>query len=124
MKKHVFKFKFVLMGAVAIAAFSAITMLLWNWLMPCIFGLTTISFWQALGLLALVRILFSGIGDNHWMGDGHKRHHHNHLREKWMKMTHEEQKEFIKSRGFGHHPFGRDCERDFFNQKDEPEKKD
>jgi hypothetical protein len=24
-------------------------MLLWNWLMPAIFGLHTISFWQALG---------------------------------------------------------------------------
>lgn len=33
-------------------------MLLWNWLMPEIFGLTTISFWQALGLNLLSGILF------------------------------------------------------------------
>ena len=26
------------------------TMWLWNWLMPIIFGLTKITFWQALGL--------------------------------------------------------------------------
>lgn len=33
-------------------------MLLWNWLMPVIFGLPTISFWQAIGLSVLSSILF------------------------------------------------------------------
>jgi hypothetical protein len=33
---------------------------LWNWLMPVIFGLPMVTFWQALGLLALSRILFGG----------------------------------------------------------------
>lgn len=33
-------------------------MWLWNWLMPPIFGLKTIGFWQAVGLCALGRILF------------------------------------------------------------------
>ena len=32
-------------------------MLLWNWLMPMIFGLPTIGFWQSLGLLVLFRLL-------------------------------------------------------------------
>lgn len=32
-------------------------MLLWNWLMPVIFGLPTIGFWQAFGLCILTRIL-------------------------------------------------------------------
>ena len=36
--------------------------LLWNWLLPPIFGLREITFWQALGLLALCRILFGGFG--------------------------------------------------------------
>lgn len=31
---------------------------LWNWLMPAIFGLTTITFWQAWGLVVLAHILF------------------------------------------------------------------
>ena len=35
-----------------------LTMLLWNWLMPDIFGLTQIDFWQALGLLVLSTLLF------------------------------------------------------------------
>lgn len=33
-------------------------MALWNILMPEIFGLTTITFWQALGLSLLCNILF------------------------------------------------------------------
>jgi membrane protein required for beta-lactamase induction len=33
-------------------------MLLWNWLMPDIFGLPTITFWQAMGLSALGNFLF------------------------------------------------------------------
>jgi len=33
-------------------------MLLWNWLMPKIFGLITINFWEALGLCCLAAFLF------------------------------------------------------------------
>ena len=36
--------------------------LLWNWLLPPLFGWREITFWQALGLLALCRILFGGFG--------------------------------------------------------------
>ena len=35
---------------------------LWNWLLPPLFGWREIAFWQALGLLALCRILFGGFG--------------------------------------------------------------
>ena len=35
---------------------------LWNWLMPQLFGWPEITYWQALGLLALCRILFGGSG--------------------------------------------------------------
>ena len=45
-----------------IAAISVILgfplMILWNWLMPTIFYLDEITFWQALGLNALATILF------------------------------------------------------------------
>jgi hypothetical protein len=43
-----------------------IVMHLWNWLAPALFGFRQVSFWQALGLLALCRILFGGFG----MGGG------------------------------------------------------
>ena len=35
---------------------------LWNWLLPPLFGWPQVTFWQALGLLALSRILFGGHG--------------------------------------------------------------
>ena len=41
--------------------FGWIVMLLWNWLMPEIFGLTTLSYWQAWGLLLLSSILFKDL---------------------------------------------------------------
>jgi hypothetical protein len=44
--------------------FGWIVMLLWNWLMPEIFGLKTVTYWQAWGLLALSTILFKGMGSS------------------------------------------------------------
>jgi RNA polymerase sigma factor (sigma-70 family) len=44
-----------------------IVRLLWNWLLPPLFGWPEVTFWQALGLLALCRILFGGFG-------GHRSH--------------------------------------------------
>jgi hypothetical protein len=40
----------------------AIVMLLWNWLLPPLFGWPVVTFWQALGLLALCRVLVGGVG--------------------------------------------------------------
>ena len=39
-----------------------VVMKLWNWLLPPLFGWRQITFWQGLGLLALCRILFGGLG--------------------------------------------------------------
>ena len=41
---------------------------LWNWLLPPLFGWHVITFWQAIGILALCRILFGG-----WGGHGSHR---------------------------------------------------
>lgn len=42
----------------AIAATSGwILMLLWNWLIPSIFGLTEITYWQAVGITALLTFI-------------------------------------------------------------------
>lgn len=43
--------------------FGWFVMLLWNWLMPVIFGLTTIGYWQAWGLLMLGGFLFKNSGN-------------------------------------------------------------
>jgi hypothetical protein len=36
-------------------------MWLWNWLLPGLFGIAVIGYWQAFGLVILARILFGGI---------------------------------------------------------------
>jgi len=36
--------------------------LLWNWLLPPLFGWREVTFWQGLGLLVLCRLLFGGCG--------------------------------------------------------------
>lgn len=50
-------------GAAGLALlFGYVVMLLWNWLMPELFGLATIGFWQAFGIVFLARIIFGGGG--------------------------------------------------------------
>lgn len=93
--------KFVLGFLVITTGFSVIVMLLWNWLMPAIFGLGLINFWQSLGLLVLSRLLFGGFGKfhrRHKFGHHHRYHHHNPLFDKWAGMNDEERREFIKNK--------------------------
>ena len=45
-----------------IAMGGEVVLQLWNWLLPPLFGWREITFWQALGMLALCRILFGGFG--------------------------------------------------------------
>jgi hypothetical protein len=58
--------------AVFIAVGGGIVMLLWNWLLPTLFGWPEITLWQGFGLLMLCRILFGGFG-------GSGRHHSKHI---------------------------------------------
>ena len=53
---------FAIGGIALLAVFGLFVMLLWNWLMPDIFGLKQVSYWQAWGLLVLSWILFKGFG--------------------------------------------------------------
>ncbi len=45
--------------------FGLIVQLLWNWLMPALFGITAITFWQAVAIVVLAKILFGGFGWKH-----------------------------------------------------------
>jgi membrane protein required for beta-lactamase induction len=49
---------FLGMVAIVIVLLGYPLMLLWNWLMPIIFGLPEITFWQAIGLNILSTVLF------------------------------------------------------------------
>ncbi|WP_299550324.1 hypothetical protein [Seonamhaeicola sp.] len=54
----------IIFGIIAITGlailFGFIIMWLWNWLMPMIFGLTTLTFWEAVGVFILFKILLGG----------------------------------------------------------------
>lgn len=54
----------IILGAAAFAGFAFlfgfVVMLLWNWLMPFLFGLPELTYWQAWGILILAQILFKG----------------------------------------------------------------
>ena len=52
--------KILLFVALAATVFGWVVMWLWNGLIPAIFGLHAISYWQALGILVLSKILFGG----------------------------------------------------------------
>lgn len=59
-------------GIVFVAVGGFVVQWLWNWLLPPLFGWHVLTFWQALGMLVLCRILFGGLGHG---GHGkHRRH--------------------------------------------------
>ena len=51
--------------------FGLFVMWLWNWLMPDLFGLGPISYWQGWGLVLLANLLFK-IGPHHYPGRAHR----------------------------------------------------
>lgn len=50
----------VAVGLLYAALVAVPTYYLWNWLMPAIFGLQPVTFWQALGLNILAWLVFHG----------------------------------------------------------------
>lgn len=83
---------FIALIPVAFVAIGFITMYLWNWLMPVLFHLPEITFWQTAGLLILSRLLLGGFG-------AHRRGHSHHqckrnMQEKWEHMTPDEREKF------------------------------
>jgi hypothetical protein len=77
---------------------------LWNWLLPTLFGWRMITFWQALGILALCRILFGGLGLHSHGGSNIRRR----MEERCESLTPEERDRFrqrMRERfGFGPSP--------------------
>jgi hypothetical protein len=92
MKVHGFLrgLQFLLLVALAATLFGFVVMWLWNRLMPALFSLHAISFWQAVGLLVLSKILFSGFrGRLGFPGDWRMR-----FIRHWDQMTPEEREKF------------------------------
>lgn len=68
----------MVIGGLALAVlfaflFGWIVMLLWNWLMPDIFGLKEITYWQGWGLVLLSAILIKGGWGSHGSSDKKKK---------------------------------------------------
>lgn len=86
----------LVVGPIAVLAFGGLIMYLWNAILPALLGVSVISFWQAVGLLVLCKILFGSMGSG---GGGYRRRKQwggppSHLREKFMNMSEEEKAAF------------------------------
>ncbi len=99
------KMAFLLLGAAFVAVFSLIVMLLWNALIPGLFGGPLLSFWQAAGLLVLSRILLGGFGGHggprggwHHRMSPEERERFREGMQHWKQMNWNERREF--RRGF------------------------
>lgn len=85
--------KFAVFGLLFFAVFTYVVMRLWNWLMPELFGLHVLTYWQALGILVLSKILFGGFFRGHrgWQGGMNWRRR---MLERWEQMSPEEREKF------------------------------
>jgi len=82
-------FGILLIILIVVVGFGQGVLQLWNWLMPPIFGLRTITYWQAVGLLGLSWVLFGG-----WLGPMFGMHRRHQMRERWEQMTPEQREKF------------------------------
>jgi hypothetical protein len=83
--------KIMVLVTLALLVFGFVTEHLWNWLMPAIFGLKTITFVQALGLVVLSKILLGGVHKHSGGGRGGWKRQ---MEMRWAQMTPEERERF------------------------------
>ena len=70
-------------------------MWLWNRLVPEIFNLNTISYFQAFGLIVLTRLLTGNLGANHKMGRAMSMGRGKLMIERWKKMNEAQRKAWV-----------------------------
>jgi Ca2+/H+ antiporter, TMEM165/GDT1 family len=80
---------FLLLAPMAIALFTWIVMLLWNGVLVAVTGVGVVSFWQAMGILVLSKILFGG-----FRGGSRGGHWKQEMKSKWQNMSDEERIQF------------------------------
>lgn len=85
---------FMVLFIAAILLFSAAVMGLWNAILPAVLGVNAITFWQALGILILSKILFGGFGRRGGWNRGGHRQWKTGMQNKWANMTAEEREKF------------------------------
>ncbi len=85
--------KFLMLGVIFIAFAGYVTMWLWNAILPDVLRVSEITFFQALGLLLLARLLFGGFRRHggFYKGGGHTTTQRGQfMRDKWANMSDEE----------------------------------
>ena len=101
--------KFILLSPLFVAGFLALVALggeivrqLWNYLLPPLFGWSQLTFWQALALLALCRILFGGFGKHGSHRSRLRERLAERMGERWETMTPEQRerlRQWVRGRG-------------------------
>ena len=92
----------ILLAIAALFLFPFLIKALWNWLMPPVFHLGMITYWQALGILVLAKILFGGFHGRRGGGGGSRTRERvaermgERMAERWEKMTPEERESFSR----------------------------
>lgn len=88
-------FFMLLFGAVFIALIGGVVMYLWNAILPRVIGVNPLTYWDALGLLVLCRILFGSFhqGKGKRRGPRKKFARRKAWMEKWSSMSEEEKAE-------------------------------
>ena len=100
MRKHPIVLIPVALVGIAFFTFvgGSVVRLLWNWLLPPLFGWPVVTFWQSLGILALCRILFGGFHGGSRSSHGWRRRMADRMAdrvaERWEGMTPEERSRF------------------------------
>jgi hypothetical protein len=94
--------KIAVFAVIAAIVFGFVVKGLWNVLVPPIFGWHTITFWQALGLLLLSKILF---GSFHRHGGRDHGRWKQRMKDRWEQMTPEEREKFRNGMRCGRAPF-------------------
>jgi hypothetical protein len=74
---------------------------LWNALIPEIMGGPQITYWQALGLFVLSKILFGGFHRHGGHGGGDRGRWKERMRERWTHMSDEDREKFRAGMGRG-----------------------
>jgi hypothetical protein len=102
----------VIGAALFALVFGWLVMILWNWVMPPIFHLGEITYWQGFGILILAKMIFGGIGGRHggprhnpWRGNpwrggrqeaGHDRDDWRYYRRFWEEEGHKAFDEYVR----------------------------
>jgi hypothetical protein len=92
----------VIFAALFALVFGFLVKWLWNELMPVIFGVKQITYWQAFGIIVLAKLLFGCFGAHH---RGHHRFHKRHdshdriRRYMWRCGDNDEEDELWKPKG-------------------------